>query len=137
MLLEMKKRGIPTVVWLGPTLPLINDSQDNLRGLLDYCAQAKVQGILNFGFGMTLREGNREHYYKCLDRDFPGMRERYEAIFGNSYGLRSPYSAKLDSIFREFLRDRKAAGHEIITGEKRIFVYLADFPEKTEQLSLF
>lgn len=52
----MRDVGIPTVVWLGPVLPFINDTEDNLRGILDYCIQANVRGIICFGFGVTMRE---------------------------------------------------------------------------------
>ena len=52
----LHQEGIPTVVWLGPFLPFINDSEENLQGLLNYCINASVKGIICFGIGMTLRE---------------------------------------------------------------------------------
>ncbi len=58
-LLKLRDAGIPTVVWLCPVLPFINDTVENLRGILDYCFTADVRGILAFGMGMTLREGDR------------------------------------------------------------------------------
>ena len=61
--MTLKENGIPTVVWLSPFLPFINDTDENLKGLLDYCVKADVKGILCFGIGLTLRDGNREHYY--------------------------------------------------------------------------
>ncbi|MDR2044494.1 MAG: radical SAM protein [Clostridium sp.] len=69
--------GVPTVVWLSPFLPFINDTEENLRGLLDYCVRAKVRAIMCFGFGMTLRDGNRECYYSKLNESFPGLKARY------------------------------------------------------------
>ncbi len=68
----LQQEGIPTVVWLCPILPFLNDTEENLYGILKYCVEAKVYGIINFGMGMTLREGNREYFYKQLDRLFPG-----------------------------------------------------------------
>jgi DNA repair photolyase len=47
-LMAFKEVGVPTVVWLSPILPFINDTEENLRGLLDYCIQAGVKGILCF-----------------------------------------------------------------------------------------
>ena len=44
----MRDSGIPTVVWLSPILPFINDTEENLRGLLDYCVRARVRGILGY-----------------------------------------------------------------------------------------
>ena len=55
----LRKEGIPTVVWLCPILPFINDTEENLTGILNYCVEAKVYGIINFGMGMTLREGSK------------------------------------------------------------------------------
>ena len=43
-----------------PILPFINDTRENIEGLLDYCLQADVKGILLFDVGVTLREGDRE-----------------------------------------------------------------------------
>ena len=56
----LQGEGIPTVVWLSPILPFINDTEENLRGILDDCFEAKVKGIICFGMGVTLRAGNRE-----------------------------------------------------------------------------
>lgn len=63
-LLRLREAGIPTVVWLCPILPFINDTEENLRGVLDYCVRAGVYGIICFGMGLTLREGNREYFYR-------------------------------------------------------------------------
>ena len=74
---EMHKRGIPTVVWLTPILPFINDTEENIRQILEACARVKVKGIICFDMGVTLREGDREYFYAALDRHFPGLKERY------------------------------------------------------------
>ena len=42
----LRDNGIPTVVWLCPILPFINDTEENIRGILDYCVRAKVKGLL-------------------------------------------------------------------------------------------
>ena len=55
MLKAVRAVGIPTVVWLCPILPFINDTEENLRGILEYCIEAQVHGIINFGIGVTLR----------------------------------------------------------------------------------
>lgn len=131
-LLEFKKRGIPTVVWLSPILPFINDTEENLRGILDYCFRAGVKGIINFGFGLTLRQGNREYFYAALDKDFPGMSRRYIGTFGNSYECASPNNQRLSKIFHEECHKRGVM-HNI----DEIFAYLHHLPEGFEQLSLF
>ncbi|MCI9230443.1 MAG: radical SAM protein, partial [Lachnospiraceae bacterium] len=72
----LRDEGIPTVVWLSPILPFLNDTKENIEGILEYCVRAKVRGIICFGMGMTLREGDREYYYQALDRHFPGLRQK-------------------------------------------------------------
>lgn len=43
------------MVWISPILPFINDTEENIRGLLEDCVRAEVKGILNIGIGVTLR----------------------------------------------------------------------------------
>ena len=100
----MRDAGIPTVVWLSPILPFINDTEANLRGLLDYCIRAKVRGIVNFGFGTTMRDGDREYFYRKLDERFPGMKQRYIRTYGNSYECKSPDDERLWEIYRDVCR---------------------------------
>ena len=96
----LRDNGIPTVVWLCPILPFINDTEENIRGILDYCVRAKVKGIINFDMGVTLRDGNREYFYKKLDEHFPGLKEKYIRMYGNSYQFSSPNSRQLNMIYK-------------------------------------
>jgi len=130
----MRDAGIPTVVWLCPILPFINDTEENLQGLLDYCIKAKVHGIVCFGFGLTLREGNREYFYHELDRLFPGMKEHYIRQFGNNYVCNSPNNAILTDIYKRTCRQ-----HGILWKPDEVFAYLKEFEtqEQEHQLSLF
>jgi len=128
----MRDVGIPTVVWLCPILPFINDTEENLRGLLDYCVRAKVRGILCFGFGTTMREGDREYFYKKLDEHFPGMKQKYIRAFGNSYECRSPNHARLMEIFEGECRK-----HGTLYRIDNVFRYMYEFETKETQLSLF
>ncbi len=132
VLCAMRDAGIPTVVWLCPLLPFINDTEENLRGILDYCFAAGVQGILNFGAGMTLRAGNREYFYAALDKQFPGVKARYIAAFGESYVCASPNAAQLDRLFRDECR-----AHGVLYRPDDVFAYLHRFEDKREQLRLF
>ena len=129
-----RDNGIPTVVWFSPLLPFINDTQENLTGILDYCAEAGVWGILCFGIGMTLREGSREYFYQALDRHFPGMRERYHRKYGYAYEIPSDNNRRLMRIFHDRCRE---CG--IVSDMDRVFAYLQEFPENKgyEQLTLF
>lgn len=126
-----RERGIPTVVWISPILPYINDTEENLRGLLRYCVEAGVRGIVCFGMGLTLREGSREHFYQALDRFFPGLKARYIREYGNAYELPSPNQAQLMALLRETCQ-----AHDILWEPQAVFSWMQAFPQGPEQLSL-
>lgn len=130
----MRDNGIPTVVWLDPILPFINDTEENLKGILQYCIEAKVYGIICFGIGLTLRDGNREYFYKKLDEHFPGLKQKYQKKYGYSYEIRSDNSEKLMHILHS-----ECKKNGIVCNNDEIFKYLHTFEEKQsiEQLSLF
>ncbi|MBQ6274945.1 MAG: radical SAM protein [Oscillospiraceae bacterium] len=132
VLKEMQRRGIPTVVWLAPVLPFLTDTEENLRPILEACAEAGVKGILCFGMGMTLRDGNREYYYAALDRHFPGLKERYIRRYGSAYELPSPRGGELMGFFRSFCRDRG-----ILCEPEACFAFLEEFPDPYAQMSIF
>lgn len=124
--------GIPTVVWLCPLLPFLNDTPENVRGIVESCAEAGVKGILNFGMGLTLREGSREYFYAQLDRHFPGLKERYIRAYGNAYEIPSPRSRELNDLFHSLCRQ-----YGIWDDNRRIFQFMEEFPQQKDQLSLF
>ena len=130
----MAQEQIPTVVWMSPLLPFINDTRENVEGILDYCIQAKVYGILCFGIGMTLRQGDREYYYAALDRHFPGLKEKYQRKYGHAYEVASDNNRELMRLFHETCRD-----HGIVSNVDELFRYFHEFPDQKgyEQLSLF
>lgn len=130
-LCEMKKRGIPTVIWLCPLLPFINDTEYNVREIVRMGGSAGVYGILTFGMGLTLRAGDREFFYSHLDNRFPGLKERYIRTYGNNYELPSPNTKRLYEIF---INECEKYGIEYQA--QKIFDFLNEFPEY-EQLSLF
>ena len=132
VLRELGEAGIPTVVWLCPILPFINDTQENLNSILDYCEMAGVKGTVWFGAGVTLREGNREYFYRALDRHFPGLKEQYIKTYGMSYSLMSPRHRELDTLFHA--RCEKTG---IMHDNEEIFSYLSEFEVKDTQTSLF
>ena len=125
--------GIPTVVWLCPILPFINDTEENIREILDYCVRAKVKGIINFDMGVTLRDGNREYFYKKLDEHFPGLKEKYIRMYGNSYQLSSPNSRQLNMIYKS-----ECIKNGIMCDVNECFEYLNKYEDKYggEQISL-
>ena len=131
VLYALRDAGIPTVVWLCPILPYINDTKENLEGILSICREAEVKGILSFGFGMTLREGCREYFYQKLDELFPGLSARYAAEFGLRYAIESPNSAELERVFSAFCEKEG-----IERRPEQIFSYLYEM-ERDRQATLF
>lgn len=130
VLLEMKKRGIPTVIWFTPQLPYINDTADNVRSIVEMGAEAGVRGIITFGMGLTLRSGDREHYYAQLDRHFPGLKQRYIREFGDRYEIPCPNGK---ALWETFVRECDKYGIE--RRQDKIFEFLNELPEP-EQLTL-
>lgn len=131
VLKTLRDNGIPTVVWLCPILPYINDTEDNITRILDYCIESDVYGIICFEMGLTLRDGNRQHFYRKLDEHFPGLKERYIREFADSYVIPSPKNRELMKIFTE-----KTNEHGILNKSEDIFEYLADFPQDSVQSRL-
>lgn len=134
VLKTLRDCGIPTVVWLSPVLPFINDTEENISGILDMCAEAKVYGVICFGMGLTLREGNREYFYEQLDRLFPGLKEQYIRTYGDQYMIESGNSQKLMRLFH-----RKCEKYGIVHDNDQIFRYLSAFEEKDDggQISIW
>ena len=128
-----QSKGIPTVVWIDPILPWINDNKENIRGILDYCVDAGVKGIICFSMGLTLREGNREYFYSKLDRFYPGLREKYQHRYGTSYEVISEHNRELVGMVTGTC---KKIG--IMCRPDEVFSYLHEFQEKNsyEQMSL-
>jgi len=127
VLKTMRDNGIPTIVWISPILPFINDTVENMEGLLRYCVEAKVKGILCFRMGLTLREGNREYFYKKLDEDFPGMKNQYIKKFGNAYECKSDREKELLSMIEKVCKE-----NNMLFGPTECFEYLHTFEEKAE-----
>lgn len=130
----LHNNGIPTVVWLCPILPFINDTEENIRGILRYCVEAKVYGILCFGMGVTLREGDREYFYSKLEKYFPGLKQKYHKKYGYRYEVISDNNTALMSIFYDECKKNK-----IVCNKENIFKYLKTYEDKLnlKQLSLF
>lgn len=130
----LRDSGIPTVVWMTPILPFINDTEENIIGILNCCKEAKVFGVICFGMGLTLREGNREYFYSELDKKFPQLKEVYMRKYGSSYIVGSRDNKRLMNIFHDFCE-----ANNIVHDNDLIFSYLNLFEDKqfTKQISFF
>ena len=129
---KMKERGIPTIVWITPILPFINDTPENIEAIVKECARVDVKGIIDFGMGLTLREGDREYYYAALDRHFPGLKEKYMKTYGNAYEVPSLRQKQLMALFKKLCIE-----NGIMHTPEDCFRYLHEFPRQYEQTSIF
>lgn len=131
---KLNEANIPTVVWLTPFLPYINDSEENINELLDYCIETNVKGIICFNIGLTLRDGNRQYFYKKLDESFPELKNRYIEKYGSSYVLESENNRQLMDLFY-----KRTAENNILNKPDEVFSYLRDFPnkDKSRQSTLY
>ena len=127
---EMHKRGIPTIVWMTPILPFINDTEENITAIVNECVRVGVKGIICPDMSVTLREGDREYFYAALDKHFPGLKEKYIHTFGNAYNVPSPDAKRLMQIFRRMCRE-----NGIISDMDECFRFMNDLPDK--QISIF
>jgi len=133
VLQKLQEAGIPTVVWLCPVLPFLTDTQENILGILQACRETGVKGIIQFGMGLTLRDGNREYFYSALDKHFPGLKERYIRTYGNAYELPSPKNDELMALFHGFCEY-----YGIWHDNQQIFTYLHQLEtDEGHQLSFF
>ena len=131
VLKELHRLGIPTVAWLCPILPFINDTKENVEGILNYCIEAKVYGIICFGMGLTLREGNREYFFKKLDKLYPTLKIKYLKEYGKKYFITSKRNSELMNIFHEMCE-----ANGIIHNNEEIFKYLNTFETKENPVQL-
>lgn len=129
----MQENHIPTIVWIAPLLPFINDTEENLRGVLQYCFDAGVKGIVCFEIGTTMRSGSRDYFYAMLDRYFPYLKQQYIHKYKDAYECLSDQNDRLMRMFYE-----ECAKHGVMYNLGEIFSYLHQFPEeKFRQLNLF
>ena len=129
---KMHERGIPTIVWLTPICPFINDTPENITAILEECARVGVKGVICFDMGLTLRDGDREYYYAALDKHFPGLKEKYIARYGNAYEVPSPHAKELMNLFRNICKERG-----MLYRPEDCFGFMNELPDRYEQLSFF
>ena len=90
--------GIRTGIAMMPILPFLEDNRENLAGIVTRAKESGVRFIAPCP-GMTLREGQREYFYAALDREFPGLKEKYQMRYGNDYSCMIPEFESLKYYF--------------------------------------
>ena len=93
-LTKMSEAGLKVGITLTPVLPFVTDNEENLLTIVKYANECGVKYI-HAGFGMTLRENQRDYYYKNIDIIFPGITEKYRQYYGERYNCVVPQANKL------------------------------------------
>jgi len=91
-------KGLFTGILLMPVLPFIEDTPENILGIINL-AQEHGAKFIYPAFGVTLRQNQRDWYFCKLEQLFPTIKEKYIAQYGNDYECRSPRSAELWELF--------------------------------------
>ena len=95
---KLSDAGINCGVLLMPILPFINDTEDNILQILTSAKDSGARFVYP-AFGMTLRAGNREYFYKKLDESFLGLKLEYMKRYGERYNCSSPNAKALWHTF--------------------------------------
>lgn len=117
--------GIQTGVTMMPILPFIEDNEEAITAIVEQAAAHGASYIIPW-MGMSMRDRQRDYYYRQLDRHFPGLREAYQRVYGNRYQCDVPYAKKLYAIFG-VLCERCGVASRLPLYE----------PQAAQQLSLF
>lgn len=96
----LARNGIYAGILMMPVLPFIEDNLDNVREVVNRAAAHGASFIYPW-MGMTLRDRQRDYYYRKVESLFPGLPDKYRKEYGDSYGCDSPASKQLSEAFAE------------------------------------
>lgn len=103
---KLSEVGIYCGILVNPILPFINDTEENIIVILKKAKESGAKFIYpEMGMAMSLRDGNREYYYKQLDVLFPGLKKEYIKRYGSQYICKSPNEKKLWSVFISYCKE--------------------------------
>jgi DNA repair photolyase len=125
---SLSQRGLLTGITLMPVLPFIEDTEENIRAIIQMGHAAGARYILP-AFGMTLRDRQRVYYYDKLDRLFPGLRARYEKAFGERYSAPARNARHLGQVFAEICEKLGIATKmPVFSPQKRVYKDKSQLP---------
>ena len=101
-LAKMSESGLFTGIVMTPLLPFIEDTEENVLGIVRMAKECGARSVYPM-FGLTMRSGQREYFYKKLGENFPnsGLAERYAKTYGERYVCNSPHIKRLWKVFTE------------------------------------
>ncbi len=96
---ELSQEGIYSGILLMPVLPFLEDNEENITAITRLAYESGAKFIYP-AFGVTLRQNQRDWYFKKLDEFFPSVKEKYIRQFGDAYECRSPKAKELWNLFK-------------------------------------
>jgi DNA repair photolyase len=102
--------GLFTGVLLMPVLPFIMDDPAQIQTVAE---QARLHGARYIipWFGMSLRDRQRDYYYRKLDEWSPGLRAKYERTFGSRYTCSARHAQELQILLEKYCRSNGLLCH--------------------------
>ena len=82
-----------------PILPFINDNKENIINIVHKAKECGAKFIFP-AFGVTLRNNQRDYFFKKLDESFPNIKFKYINHYKNSYACGSPNANNLYYSFK-------------------------------------
>lgn len=92
--------GLFSGVLLMPVLPFLEDTRENITGIVKAAKEAGARFIYA-SFGVTLRQNQRLWFFDRLEESFPGedLVNQYKKRYGNNYSCGSPKARKLYELY--------------------------------------
>jgi len=97
---KLSDAGIYTGILIMPILPLLQDSPENILGIVRLAHQNGAKFVYP-ALGVSLRSGQREYFYQKLEELFPGqnLMQNYIKLYGSSYECHIPKAKELWQLF--------------------------------------
>jgi len=96
----LREHGIFAGVLMMPILPFINDTVENISGIVSLSYMHHASYIYP-SFGVTLRSNQREYFYQKLDLLFPTLTRKYQAMYMEKYSCQSPHIKVIAAEFEK------------------------------------
>jgi DNA repair photolyase len=99
MCAAINDRGLRCGVLMGPVLPYLSDSPDQLDQTVRQIAQSDAASVTPIV--LHLRPGAREWYQAWLSQNHPDLVDRYRRLYGNGAYARKEYQQRISATVRE------------------------------------
>lgn len=83
-----KEAGVVCGILMNPVLPFITDDWENIARIIEKAHECKADYIVTY-MGVTLRQNQRDYYYRKLDELYPGLSYQYQRVYGSRYHCES------------------------------------------------